>query len=73
MGTFKLNIVAFCVAFILGIIYVYLKTPEKKMIIKYPTPYNVDKLVYKGLSDECFKFKADEVKCSVNALEQPII
>lgn len=70
---FRLNIISFVIAFIIGMIYVYINAPEQRLIIKYPTPYNVNKMVYKGLSDDCYKFKAKEVKCTQNAIEQPII
>jgi hypothetical protein len=70
---FRFNFLAFLLAFMIGIFYVYVDTPKQRMIIKYPTPYNVDKMVYRGLNDECYKFRANEVKCTDKALEQPII
>lgn len=71
--TFKLNILSFIVAFIIGLIYVYLDSPKERIIIKYPTPYNTNKNVYKGLNDDCYKYKVKEVKCSTEAIPQPII
>ena len=71
--TFKFNILAFFIAFILGIFYVYISSPKPRIIIKYPTPYNVDKLLYQGESGECYKFKMEEVKCTNDAIQQPII
>jgi hypothetical protein len=70
---FYLNIPVFIIAFIGGLIYVYITLPKPKAIIKYPTPYNFNKYTYKGLSDDCYKFKAKEVKCTSNTLPQPII
>jgi hypothetical protein len=70
---FRFNILAFVIAFGLGILYVYLDSPKQRMIIKYPTPYNIDKIVYKGLDEECYKFKANEVKCTNKAIDQPIV
>lgn len=70
---FRFNFLAFILTFILGMFYVYVDTPKPKMIIKYPTPYNVDKIVYKGLDEECYKFKAKEVKCTDQAIDQPIV
>jgi hypothetical protein len=70
---FSLNIFSFFIAFLVGVLYVYIDTPKARTIIKYPTPYNTNKMVYKGLTDECFKFKATEVKCSTGAIPQPII
>jgi len=70
---FQFNIFYFFIAFIVGIFYVYLDSPKPRIIIKYPTPYNTDKLTYKGLSEDCYKFHVKEVKCTNEALKQPII
>jgi hypothetical protein len=70
---FKFNYITFFVAFILGLIYVTLSVPKMRKIIKYPTPYNADKILYKGLSGDCYKFKAEEVNCDDKSIPQPII
>ena len=70
---FKFNIAAFVVAFVLGIFYVYFSSPVKQIVVKYPTPYNSNKIVYKGLNGDCFKFKAKEVQCNKKAIDQPIV
>jgi hypothetical protein len=70
---FKFNILAFIIAFVLGILYVYLDSPKPKMVIKYPTPYNAKKLTYKGLTGECYQFKASEIECTDDAMAQPIV
>jgi hypothetical protein len=69
---FRFNIIAFFIAFMLGIFYVYISTPKPRVIIKYPTPYNVNKIMYQNDSGECFKFKMEEVKCTKEAIVQPI-
>jgi hypothetical protein len=70
---FTFNIFAFIIAFSLGILFVYLSAPKPRLIIKYPTPYNADKIVYKNENDICYKYKVNEVKCTDNSIEQPII
>ena len=71
---FEFNIPVFILAFLGGVIYVtFIDYPKPKAVIKYPTPYNVDKNVYKGLSDECYKFDVKEVECKGNTVPQPII
>ena len=70
---FKFNVFAFIIAFAVGILYVYISTPKPKMIIKYPTPYNVDKIVYKNENDVCYKYQVEEIKCTDKAIDQPII
>lgn len=71
--TFKFNVLSFFVAFMLGIFYVYISSPKPRIIVKYPTPYNADKLLYQNDSGECFKFNIKEVECDKNAIPQPII
>jgi hypothetical protein len=71
--TFKFNFLAFIVAFGIGILYVYLSAPKPKIIIKYPTPYNVNKVVYKNENDICYKYNAEEINCNDKAIMQPII
>ena len=73
MEHFKFNIFSFVIAFCLGIAYLYIKKPEERSIIKYPTPYNSDKLIYKGFSGDCYKYKKEELKCSKQYLQQPIM
>ena len=60
--TFRINWFSFVFAF-----------PPTRNIIKYPTPYNANKIVYKNLDDQCYKYNAEEVKCSDSSLTQPII
>jgi hypothetical protein len=71
--TFKINWFSFFFAFLLGVIYVYISSPPIRSIIKYPTPYNVNKIVYKNHNQQCYKYSAEEVKCSGTSLIQPII
>lgn len=70
---FRFNFIAFFVAFAIGIFYVYISTPKPKIIIKYPTPYNANKIVYRNDNDICYKYQVEEVKCSDKTIEQPII
>lgn len=71
--SFHFNILAFFISFIVGIFYVYISSPKPKIIIKYPTPYNADKIIYKSDSGDCYKFKMEETNCNKNAIPQPII
>jgi hypothetical protein len=70
---FRFNFVAFFIAFLLGILYVYLSTPKQKIIIKYPNPFNSNKIIYKNESDLCYTYQVEESKCNEKAIEQPII
>lgn len=66
MNKFKLNWLAFLIAFIIGISYVYFTTPTPRVVIKYPNPYNSKTTVYKDESDTCYKYKATKIECPTN-------
>lgn len=70
---FKMNWFSFAFAFLLGIIYVYISSPPIRSIIKYPTPYNANKIVYMDHNRQCYKYSVEEVKCKETSLNQPII
>lgn len=70
---FRLNYVSFFIAFALGIFYVYISAPKQRVVIKYPTPYNADKIYYQNDDNVCYKYKVQEVKCNRNATAQPIM
>ena len=53
----------FFIALFIGLFIAYISTPVPDVIIKYPTPQNAGKIVYRDDSDVCYKYKADEVNC----------
>lgn len=53
----------FFIALFIGLFIAYISTPVPDIIIKYPTPQNAGKIVYKDDSDVCYKYKAEEVSC----------
>ena len=59
----------FLISFCIGMFFVYLSTPKPKVIIKYPTPQNAGKVIYKDNSGVCYKYMAEEVKCPSNTKE----
>lgn len=42
--------------------------------MKFPSPYNTGKVVYKNKADECYKYEHEAVDCdkSTNVLAQPV-
>ena len=54
---------SFFIAFAIGIFLVYITAPKKKIVIKWPTPENAGKLIYRDNSESCYKYKANEVDC----------
>jgi hypothetical protein len=71
--SFKINWFSFIFAFVLGIIYIYISSAPIRNVIKYPTPYNANKIVYMNDDNQCYKYNATEVKCTDASLTQPII
>jgi hypothetical protein len=55
--------VAFFVALAIGLLFTYVYSPPKKIIIKWPTPENSGKIIYKDNADLCYKYKANEIPC----------
>lgn len=53
----------FLVSFAIGILFVYLMEPEKKTIYVYPSPENIDKVLFKDKADNCFYFQEEIVEC----------
>jgi len=58
-----INIPVFLVSFALGIFAVYITVPDKRKIIVYPSPDNVNHIQYKDKADNCFQFKQTETSC----------
>ena len=57
----------FLVSLALGLLFVYLSTPNPTVIVVYPTPETVDKLAYEDKAGNCYKFEAQEVACPSDA------
>lgn len=53
----------FLISLAVGIFIVYIYQPTPTVIYVYPTPDNVNNIRYKDHAGNCFKFKANEVKC----------
>ena len=69
---FKLNLFAFILAFAIGIGCCYVINPPPKVVMKFPSPNNVGKVIYRDSEENCFTFRADKVQCTKDARPQPI-
>ena len=58
-----ISLPVFLVSFAIGIFFTYILGPEMKTIYIYPSPENVDKILFKDKADNCFSFNQEEVKC----------
>lgn len=54
----------FIISFCIGIFMVYISTPLPEIIIRYPTPLNSGKVIYKDIADLCYVYDKKEVNCS---------
>jgi hypothetical protein len=50
-------------ALAIGLLVCYLFTPAQEVIVKFPSPYNAGRVVYKDKDDGCFVYSADQVPC----------
>ncbi len=66
------NIYVFLISLAIGTLFVYLSVPTPTIIYVYPTPDNIEKVEYVDKAQNCFQFKASEVKCSSDSKEIPI-
>ena len=56
----------FLISLALGIFIVYITQPKSTIIYVYPTPENISNIQYRDKIDNCYNFKANEVKCPDN-------
>lgn len=58
-----ISIPIFLISFSIGLFFIYILGPEMKTIYIYPTPENVDKILFKDKAENCFYFEETSVKC----------
>ena len=58
-----ISIPVFLISFAIGLFFVYILGPEMKTIYIYPTPENVDKILFRDKADNCFTFQEQMVDC----------
>ena len=63
----------FFIALGIGMLLVYSTVPVPEVVFKYPTPANAEKVIYQDDSDNCYKYKAKEVKCPEKENEIKVI
>ena len=58
----------FIFSFIVGIIFVYILGPDKKMVYVYPTPFNTSTYQFRDNAENCYEFKSSKTTCPSNPL-----
>ena len=63
----KISIPVFLISLSIGIFFVYIFGSDRKVIYVYPTPENVNKILYKDKADNCFTLESKQVKCPTDS------
>ena len=58
-----ISLPTFLISFAIGLLFIYFIGPEMKTIYIYPSPENVDKILFKDKADNCFYFEEEIVEC----------
>ena len=62
----------FIVSLAVGLLFVYAYGADKKTIYIYPTPENIQAVLYKDSANNCYSYQAKEVTCTSDAQSAPI-
>jgi hypothetical protein len=54
----------FIASFAIGMFFTYIYQPPLKVVMRFPNPNNVNELTYTDSSENCYKYKAEEMSCS---------
>jgi hypothetical protein len=63
-----ISLPVFLVSFAIGIFLTYVLGPENKIIYIYPSPENINKVLFKDHAENCFYFEQKEVECPNESL-----
>ena len=58
-----ISIPIFLVSFAIGLFFIYILGPEMKTVYIYPSPENVEKILFRDKAENCFYFEQEIVKC----------
>lgn len=56
----------FFISLVIGLFIVYISSPEKNVIVVYPTPDNYNTYQYKDNANNCFLIKQNRMPCPTN-------
>lgn len=67
----KLNPLAFAIALGIGLMVVYVTAPRPRLVVRFPSPLNAGKTVYKDDKKGCYVYQSEKVTCDDTALIPP--
>jgi hypothetical protein len=50
-------------AFFAGLVYALVTSPGRTVLLKHPTPFNLDTVTYQDRTANCYRFTATEAVC----------
>ena len=59
----SISLPIFLISFAIGLFFVYVLGPDMKVIHVYPSPENVNSILFKDKADNCFQFKQVSMEC----------
>jgi hypothetical protein len=76
--TFQFHFPIFLISFSIAFLYVYIVGPERKAIIKYPTPFNSKNVLYHNSKSntDCYMYESTKVDCPSDPTKittQPVV
>jgi hypothetical protein len=57
----------FLISLCVGIFLVYILSYQPQIIMRFPTPDNENTTIYKDKNEVCYKYKSEEVNCSIGS------
>lgn len=58
-----ISIPVFLLSFAVGLFFIYVLGPEMKTVYIYPSPENLNRILYKDKAANCFTFEEEQVEC----------
>jgi hypothetical protein len=69
----KISVTTFLISLAIGLFIVYVYGTDMKVIYVYPSPENINQVLYKDKADNCFTFEAREVKCPTDPAKIKVV